>query len=70
MHMIRARGTLLLAEHACDSRRPADREAGIAKLAQAAARRATVEMAMFELLARADTGDFRALLPLIRDDAG
>ena len=70
MQLLAAGWTLFLAEDACGSRRPADRAAGIARLAQAGARRATVEMAMFELLARADSDDFRALLPLIRDDAG
>jgi nicotinamidase-related amidase len=60
---------VFVAEDGCGSRRPADRSAGLARLRDAGAITATAEMAIFEWLGRADTPEFRALLPLIRDGA-
>jgi nicotinamidase-related amidase len=62
--------TVFVAEDGCGSRRPADRSAGLTRLRDAGAIASTAEMAIFEWLGRADTPEFRTLLPLIRDGAG
>ncbi len=56
-----------LVTDAVGSRRPADREAGIARLRDAGAVCTTTEMILFEWLERADTEEFRRALPRIRD---
>lgn len=52
---------------ACGSRTVLDKQIGIDRLTEAGATPVTTEMVLFEWLERADTDDFRALLPLIRD---
>lgn len=51
---------------ATDSRSPASREAGLARLAAAGAAIVTVEMAVFEWLGASDHPQFRAALGLIK----
>jgi nicotinamidase-related amidase len=51
---------------AIGSRTPANREAGIERMRAAGAVIVTTEMVLFEWLERAGTGDFRAVLPLIK----
>lgn len=48
------------------SRRPDDREAGIARLAHARIMPSSVEMALFEMTGEAGTERFRSILPMIR----
>lgn len=59
-----------LVSDAVGSRRPDDREAGIARLCDAGAIGVTTEMVLFEWLEKADTDDFRRALPTIRDLVG
>jgi len=59
-----------LVSDAVGSRRPDDREAGIARLCAAGAIGVTAEMVLFEWLEKADTDDFRRALPTIRDLVG
>lgn len=59
-----------LVSDAVGSRRPADREAGIARLCAAGAIGVTTEMVLFEWLEKADTDEFRRALPTIRDLVG
>jgi nicotinamidase-related amidase len=70
LQLLAAGWTVFVAEDGCGSRRPADRSAGLKRLRDAGAITATAEMAIFEWLGRADTPEFRALLPMIRDGAG
>jgi nicotinamidase-related amidase len=51
---------------ACSSRRESDHAAGIEKMAMAGVVPCTTEIAIFELLERAGTDEFRKLLPLIK----
>lgn len=59
-----------LVADAVGSRRPADREAGLARLCDAGAIGVTAEMVLFEWLEKADTDDFRRALLTIRDLVG
>ena len=52
---------------AVGSRFALDRETGLARMRSAGIEMITAEMAIFEWLERADSDEFRALLPLIRD---
>jgi nicotinamidase-related amidase len=70
LQLLAAGWTVFVAEDGCGSRRPADRSAGLTRLRAAGAITSTAEIAIFEWLRRADTREFRALLPLIRDGAG
>ncbi|MCL5271274.1 MAG: hydrolase [bacterium] len=58
---------VLLAEDAVGSRRPADREAALRRLAQAGAVPATVEMVIMECLRVAGGDHFKAILPLLKE---
>jgi nicotinamidase-related amidase len=69
LQLIAAGWTVFVVADGCGSRRPADRAAGLGRLRMAGAIPATAEMAIFEWLGRADSAEFRALLPLIRDAA-
>ncbi|MBI2901672.1 MAG: hydrolase [Planctomycetes bacterium] len=55
-----------VARDACSARGESDHAAGIEKMSAAGAVPSTTEMAIFELLERAGTAEFRALLPLIK----
>lgn len=56
-----------LVADACGSRFARDKQAGLDRLARAGAEVLTTEMVLFEWLERANTDEFRTLLPLIRD---
>jgi nicotinamidase-related amidase len=58
--------SVTVVEDAVSSRRAADRDAGLRRLAAAGVTVATVEMVMFEWLGRAGTDAFRDLLKLIK----
>lgn len=70
MQLATAGWTVFVAEAGSRLRRPADRSAGLKRLGDAGVIASTAEMAIFEWVGRADTPEFRALLPLIRDGAG
>ena len=62
-----ARGyTVHVARDAVSARGEADHAAGLEKMARAGAVPATSEMAIYELLERAGTEEFRKILPLIK----
>ena len=48
------------------SRNPANKQLALQKMQGAGAELTCVEMALFELLERADTDQFKAILPLIK----
>lgn len=58
---------VFVAADACASRRPADRELGLARLAAAGCTLGSVEMLAFECLRSSDHARFKALLPLLRE---
>lgn len=58
---------VLVAEDACGSRRPADREAGLARLRAAGCVPVTVEALLFEWLGSADHPAFREILSIIKE---
>lgn len=55
-----------VARDACSARSEADHAVGLEKMAMAGAVPCSTEMAIFELLERAGTDEFRRLLPLIK----
>ncbi|MCR9137597.1 MAG: hydrolase [Alphaproteobacteria bacterium] len=67
MSLLRHGLDVRLVTDAVGSRRPADRDAGIARLCDAGAIGMTTEMVIFEWLEQADTEAFRRALPTIRD---
>jgi nicotinamidase-related amidase len=58
--------TMHVVRDACSARNESDHVAGLDKMAMAGAVPCTTEMAIFELLERAGTDEFRRLLPLIK----
>jgi nicotinamidase-related amidase len=58
--------SVAVVEDAVSSRRPADRDAGLRRLAAAGVVVATTEMVIFEWLGRAGTDAFRDLLKLVK----
>jgi nicotinamidase-related amidase len=56
----------IIVSDAVSSRKPTDREAALERLRAAGAGIVTTEMVIFEWLERANTADFRRLLPIIR----
>lgn len=67
MGLLEAGWGVFVAADAVASRTALDRETALARLGAAGARVVTAEMAVFEWLGRADTADFRALLPRIKN---
>ena len=64
----RAQGwAVFVAEDAVGSRRPHDRDVGLARMGQAGAVPATTEMLAMELLGKAGSEEFKRLLPLLRE---
>jgi nicotinamidase-related amidase len=61
---------VFVAADACASRRPADRELALARLAAAGCTLGSVEMLAFEWLRSSDHARFKALLPLLREGPG
>jgi nicotinamidase-related amidase len=57
---------VFVVQDAVGSRRVADREAGLARMARAGAELVTAEMAMFEILGKAGTAEFKSVLPLLK----
>lgn len=55
-----------LAWDATSSRRPSDRDAGIARMTQAGVLPTTVESALFELMKEAGSPVFKAMLPVVK----
>ncbi|MBN2496833.1 MAG: isochorismatase family protein [Deltaproteobacteria bacterium] len=51
---------------ACSSRRPADREAGLRRIEQEGGLRASVEMALFDLLGAAEGPAFKRVLSIVK----
>lgn len=64
--LLHAGYNVFVVEDACGSRSQQDKQVALARLHQAGAVIVSTEMVLFEWLERADTEDFRALLPLIR----
>ena len=64
--LLQAGYQVFVAEDACSSRSQQDKQVALARLHQAGAIIVSTEMIMFEWLQRADSDNFRALLPLIR----
>jgi nicotinamidase-related amidase len=56
----------VIVSDAVSSRKPADREAAVDRLRAAGAVIVTTEMVIFEWLERADSAEFRRLLPIVR----
>ena len=66
LDLLEAGYEVYLLRDAVGSRRPRDRDAGLARMEQAGARPATVEMVVFEWLERAGTPEFKELIDLIK----
>lgn len=64
--LIEAGYGVFLVEDAASSRTSENRAAGVERMRAAGANIVTTEMVIFEWLQKADTEDFRALLPLIK----
>lgn len=56
-----------LAADATSSRRPRDRELGLARMRDLGVQVMTTEMALFEILRQAGTDDFRAVAPILKE---
>lgn len=58
--------TVFVAQDAVSSRYESDKRAGLERMRGAGVVSSSVEMAIYELLGEAGTGDFRALLPYVK----